>query len=371
MFTPSRRPGEWTDDHQFFYSLLWSAFLDLDAYSASRFRRPFFPYSTEFVVSQLLPDDPEVKKLGLVRDPARPPAVCLSPRFVQLALWTVVPQLFGAPVPHPGESRSAERSDDARTALQQAVAQQLRNDLGIDVAAFRFDPDARPLLPPGLGLGIEDAHLTIDAGRRRASARISAAVQVQYEPRAEVARVIDPSTWSAFGYWDVASRAKPGPRDGSVDMTLRLPGGAFASETKTSPLRATYGSAAGPFAARVDFDCSELMKPPPRDAQDAQFERRRASTPHAQADQEQQEREHRHYAKPYTPDAAHVGRLRGYVQIEKIAGRPGWTSFEAQREVRFESPNHDRFRIETLTCWLACDVLSFAEAYAQRTERAP
>jgi hypothetical protein len=99
MFTPNRKPGEeWTSDHQYLYSLLWSSFLDLDAYSASRFRRRFHPYSTEFAVLELLrsvgrrvpvPEIPQERsRLGNGTTPR------LSHRFVDLALWTAVPKLF-------------------------------------------------------------------------------------------------------------------------------------------------------------------------------------------------------------------------------------------------------------------------------------
>jgi hypothetical protein len=119
--------------------------------------------------------------------------------------------------------------------------------------------------------------------------------------------------------------------------------------------------ARGPFEARVDFDCLESKRPPQDDSAAAMLECMRA---YAQPTDEDPLEHRQHYAKPDARDAIHVRQLRGYLKLEKIEGRPGWTRFTAEREGRFESPNHDRFRVETLMCWLTCDLLSFAAKYA-------
>ena len=370
MFTPDRKPGDpWTDDHQYLYSLLWSSFLDLDAYSASRFRRRFFPYSTEFVVRELLWDiEPEVRKLGIGDTRSRLSnggTPRLSRPFVDLALWTVVPSLFGrwayGDPSRPQHTRDG--SDDfERVAgpLRRIVADQLHSDLDIEVAAFRFDADARPLLPPGLGLGIENPKIDVVAGRRCATADLSADVNVSYDTDAAVVEAVDPMTWSIFAYWSPPQTTYTGCDPGTVEMELVLPGGNSAAENKWRPLRMAYSTAKGPFGARVDFDCLESQPPSYRDPEAAGFESRRACS-HSGEDPP----EHgRYYDAPYAPDAMHVRQLRGYLKLEKIEGRPGWTRLVAQREGRFESPNHDRFRVETLMFWLTCDLLSFAQKYA-------
>src|SRR5690349_9642121 len=92
--TPTER---WDDVRQYSYSLLWSSFLDLDAYSASRFEKRFRPYSSEWVVREILWDLDEVKRLGIGDDRDQRyehDEVQLSRAFRMLALWNVVPNIF-------------------------------------------------------------------------------------------------------------------------------------------------------------------------------------------------------------------------------------------------------------------------------------
>jgi hypothetical protein len=362
MFIPNRKLGDpWTDDHQYLYSLLWSSFLDLDEYSAAHFRRRFRPYSTEFAMLELLRSVGR-KVPAFEHDRSRfnddNVKTRLSRPFVDLALWTAVPKLFRE-LAYGGRG-GPDHSDSDDEMLRRAVADQLCEDLDIQVAAFRLDADERPLLPPGLGLGIENATVDVVAGRRRATAHLSADVNVPYDSIQYDEDPIDPATWWIFAYWSPQWLPLRGNRD-AVDMELILPGGRFAAETKLSPLQMTYSMARGPFEARVDYVCFESKRPSQEDPAAALLEVTRAyggpndedSLEHGQDD-----------AEPYARDAIQVRRLRGYLKLEKIAGRPGWTRFTAEREGRFESPNHDRFSVETLMCWLTCDLLSFAAKYA-------
>jgi hypothetical protein len=380
MFTPNRGLGApWTDAHQYLYSLLWSSFLDLDAYSASRFRRRFFPYSTEFAVLELLRSIgrqvpvPKITQMGSRLGDGTTPR--LSRPFVDLALWTAVPKLFGEST-YGDPSRPTRCGPDdsypGAEILRRAVADQLREDIDIEVAAFRFDADARPLLPPGLGLGIENATVEVVAGRRRATAHLSADVNVPYDaiPHDNVASdkdaPIDPTTWWIFEYWNPPSPPPELGNHGTIEMELVLPGGHSATETKWSLLKMAYTMARGPFEARVDFDCLESERQSHEESAAALFESTRAYGPPTDQDRLENGRYH---AQPYAPHAIHIRRLRGYLKLEKIEGRPRWTRFVAEREGRFESPNHDRFRAETLMFWLTCDLLSFAAKYAFTGDR--
>src|SRR5262249_36311193 len=194
----------------------------------------------------------------------------------------------------------------------------------------------------GLGLGIENATVDVVAGRRRATAHLSADVNVPYDNIPYDEDPIDPATWWIFAYWSPQWLPLRGNHD-AVDMELILPGGRFADKTKRSPLRMTYSMARGPFEARVDYICFESKRPSQEDTAAALREFTRAHGGPSDEDS----LEHR---QDYAQDAVHVRRLRGYLKLEKVAGRPGWTRFTAEREGRFESPNHDRFRVETLMC---------------------
>lgn len=369
MFTLEPTSGTWQDEHQYLYSLLWSSFLDLDFYSASRFRRRYYPYSTEFVIRELLwdldprvqawlPDAPRVSRTGAE----------LSEPFRRLALWTVAPRLFEAVDPTQGGGRRL-RTEDARKHVKEmrdVVTSQLRSDLQIELAAFRIEVDSRPLLPPDPALGIENTHLEIVAGRRSATALLAADVRVPYTQDSPSCGVVDPDQWSLFTYWIPQAAVRKSVGTQVLGMHLLLPGGNSASLTKQRALEMTYASTAGPFGARIDFDCIESAGQPNQDRQraGALLEVQRARTPFPQQNELEQ------YTKPYDDDETHVDHLRGYLAIDKIAGRPGWTRFVSQREVRFESPNHDRFRVETLMFWLAIDLLSFTEKYASAKEPA-
>src|SRR5262249_53744501 len=206
MLTPTRKLGDpWTDDHQYLYSLLWSSFLDLDAYSATHFRRRFRPYPTEFAVLELLRSvGHKVPAFGHDRSRLDNVTTRLSRPFVDLALWTAVPKLFhelayGDPS-RPGRWGLGD-SDWDDEMLRRAVTDRLCEDLAIQVAAFRLDADERPPLPPGLGLGIENATVDVVAGRRRATAHLSADVNVPYDNIPYDEDPIDPATWWIFAYW--------------------------------------------------------------------------------------------------------------------------------------------------------------------------
>lgn len=357
-------PGPtWQHHDQYFYSLLWSAFLDLDAYSTSLQRRRFFPYSTHFVVRELLPENDEVRALVDGAEPERRGAAGqrLDLRFRDLALWTVIPRLLG-PTPYQEPSAPRRRRfdlDDAATSrrLGAIVCDHLRESCDIDVAAFRLDAGSRPIVPPGLALGIGDAKLEVTAGRRTAKARLSAVVQVPYR-RDTVARLTDPRTWRLFTYWDpVESEAAASP--GVLPMKLLLPGGNRATRSKWRELSFAHAAAVTPFEARIDYQGVESNDPEvapsdPRLSAAKRNEVQRAGIVTEEIDGLFEQRE------PWGRDFPHVREIRGYLSLQKVEARPHWTRLVAEREVRFESPNHDRFRVETLMFWLTCDLVSFA-----------
>ena len=355
---------QWTDEHQYLYSLLWSAFLDLDAYSASRFRRRFFPYSTNFVVRELLVDDDDVQrsvggKESRLKGLTEPK---LDGSFRNLALWTVIPKLLG-PAPYQDARRPerGEREGEIALALGGVVSGVLKENCKIDVAAFRLRSESRPVVPPGLGLGIGQTVFEIVAGRRTARVRLSAAVQIPYGDR--IAQLTDPRTWDVFTYWRTSEKPQP-DSSSEILMELLLPGGNRAALSKWRELQFAYRSSITPFEARIDYDGVETgdLEAMPVTI-DHEAERATDSEPSAG--------NRWNYEEPWGRNFTHLRGIRGFLSFEKVPARPLWTRFVAEREVRFESPNHDRFRVETLMFWLACDLLSFASAFSPGKDNAP
>ena len=354
MFHPAKtRSTGWTDKHQYLYSLLWSSFLDLGYYSAGRAYRRYRPYSTAWVLREILRDVPGIKDLGIGRTSSsfldEGPALGLAPRFRDLALWAASPSLFqnhmslGASGPYVDSER--RRLDDGRLQrLREIFRRYFLHQFDVELAVFRQRFETWPLLPPTLGGQVTAA---VMAARRSATAQVTADVQLPYE---KLCSFVHPSTWNVCAYWENATDAVAGGR-GVQALRLCLPGGRSVA-SKWRDTRVEFAATSGSFESRVDYDVQERTGPEDR---------------HANAEEESElegdeadEADGPVSLPLYSPERAQIAGLNGYLSFAKIAGRPGWTCINAQRTARFESPNHDRFRVETLLFWLAIDVLSFA-----------
>lgn len=389
MFEPDPSPiDDWTADHQYAYSLLWSSFLDLDVTALGGHRKRFYPYSTEFVARELLWPYPDVQAMGIGGPSSRlaDSRVTLAEPFVRLALWTLVPNLFqprgASDDARPSGRRRGAAARERLAALGRILCDHFKagarrtgasagagvagghaDTLRLDLAAFGLDDQSRPVLPPFPDLGIGDAAVTVHAGRRSASARLSCPVQIPFGD--ELQRAVDPRGWGTFVYWRPVEGSA---RDGDLRhlrMRLCLPGGNLAApDVKWRALDLSYVTSAGAFGARTDFHATEPVHDEPGEDDACPDLPDEASFLEEPPDQP---------TSPGLPcaerDAVHVRDLRGYLSIEKIPGRPGWTSFVTEREARFGSPNHDRFRVETLMFWAAVDLLSFATTYRVRVAR--
>lgn len=371
LFKQSPPDNGWTHNHHYLYSLLWSAFLDLDAFTASRLRKRFFPYSTNFVVRELLFDEYAHVELHVPGEPSRlraTPSTRLDDRFRDVALWTTIPKLLGPPPYRDRRApvRNEHGLDDAEVAqaLGAIVSEHFKNTYDLEQASFRLDPESRPIVPPALGLSIADARFDVTAGRRVARARLSAVVQSPFR-QDEMAQLSDPQNWTLFGFWDPGPNVEARQQHDGIPMRLLLPGGNQLEPSKWRELSFSYASAITPFESRIDYEAVERRDPAALVLKEAitdaiRYEADRASngsdeSPDARSDKRWQ----------WGKDFPHIGHLRGYLSLEKVQGRPGWTRFTAEREARFESPNHDRFRVETLMFWLTCELVSFAIQFAR------
>lgn len=328
--------GSWGHNAQYLYSVLWSAFLDLDAYTASQALKRFRPYSSEWVAQELLGLNREAEPRGRGR-PLR-----LTDSFDALATWLVAPRLLGEPdAPRhdgTGSRPAAPRDAMVRDRLRQRFEQHFR----VPVAYRRWDVDAQSPLPPLPHLGIGPVTIDVVAGRGAATATMRGAVQVPYGSLREI---VQPNAWGECQHLVVRGAAE---RSGSCELVLRLPGGAWEGSGKGRDMSMDYDRFDGAFESRVDYSASES------DAPDF-------STSHGEGFSSEDEEE-KDGAGHFSGDAAHVGTMRGFLSVEKMKGRPGWSSVVAERSISFASPNHDRFKVETLMFWHAIELMSFALA---------
>jgi hypothetical protein len=329
----------WSSNAQYMYSVLWSAFLDLDAYTASRALQRFRPYSSEWVARELLGlnTDSETRERGR--------RLRLTSSFDALATWLVAPRLL---------SESAEsRRDGGRpwrsTSLAEADRVNLRKHFerhfSVPVAYRRWDVDAQSPLPPLPDLGIGPATIDVVAGRGTATATLRSAVQVPY---GSLCQIVQPAVWGESEHFVIVGGGEE--RSGSCDFKLRLPGGAWVGERKQREMKLQYDTFTGAFESRVDYAASELDAPP-----DLVADSGKEFLP-------SKEEENKDEAGRYSKDAVHVGAMRGFLSVEKMKGCPGWSSVVAERTIAFESQNHDRFKVETLMFWHAIELMSFVLA---------
>jgi hypothetical protein len=338
----------WSDARQYLYSLVWSSFLDLDRYTASRAFRRFLPYSSVWVAYELLHERRKVANLrfGDRRQGSELDKLRLCPLATDLALWTVAPGLFSPMKGADALGGQGATGDDEEfvAKLRDLFREDHLERFGVDLAAASLDPEFRPILPPRPELGIEAPITSVRAGRRFATVRIEANVQ---RPFFAMRDVVDPSTWSRTGHWRLSGKVDQVRGTRWAEMHLRLPGGRFAlSQAKNRKLRMKFEIARGPFARRVDYAAFETGAPTQPSIE-----------PYEDAPQQVEEQDV--FQSPYDPRAVHIRGMRGFLGVEKLAGRPRWSRLIAERTVAFESPNHDRFRVETLLFWLSSELLAF------------
>lgn len=342
----------WSDERQYLYSLVWSSFLDLDRYTASRAFRRFLPYSSVWVAHELLPKRDGVSKptFGTRGEGSALDRYKLCPLATDLALWTVAPGLFSAMkgADALGWRRARKGDDEAFVAeLREAFRLDFAERFGMDLAASPLDPEFRPIFPPRPQLGIEATATSVIAGRRFATARIQANVQ---RPFYAMRDVVDPAKWSEAGHWKASGEAKSERGTRSIVMCLRLPGGRFRiSSAKNRNLSMKFEIARGPFDRRVDYSAFE-----PEDPSSACVD-----SGLSEALKRREEEDDDAPKSPYDKESVHVRGMRGFLAVERLAGRPRWSRVTAERTVAFESPNHDRFRVETLLFWLTSEILAF------------
>lgn len=336
---PGLAPGTWTNDAQYLYSLLWSAFLDLDKYTASRALRRFRPYSTEWVVKTLLEWRP-----GAIRMEERAPdsaPVRLAEPFEALALWVITPRLLE----DPGRPRIAVGERALRPLeverIPEAFRTRFEKHFRVPISYRRDDAGAQSTFPPLPELGIGPATIEVTAGRRVAKATMRSPVQVPYKLLSEI---VDPSKWNDCDHIVVR-----GDAEDVRSMTLRLPGGGWDDAVKHREMELRFEKSSGPFEARIDYFAKETKKR--REAQSDSDER---LDPGAEANEDVFPSEDN--------DSRQVDGMRGFLAVRKMQGRPGWSYVVAERTISFESPNHDRFRVETLIFWHVVELMSFVLA---------
>ena len=327
--------GAWSDEAQYLYSVLWSAFLDLDFYTTKQALKRFRPYSTEWVAKELL---------GLTEGAGRDRGVSvrLADPFEALATWVVAPRLFGDPDRlrmDGGRTRPAASQDDA---VRHGLRERFERYFRVPVAYRRGDVDAQSPLPPLPDLGIGPATIDTIARRGAATATMRSSVQVPYD---SLRKIVEPANWGDCQHFVMSSTE----HSGSCEMDVRLPGGAWNDDVKQRRMRFEYETFTGAFESRIDYSAAETDASYPMPLAGERVLTREEEADDAGAGQ-------------YSPKAVHVGAMRGFLSVEKMKGRPGWSDVVAERTVSFESPNHDRFKVETLMFWHVIELMSFVLA---------
>lgn len=349
MFQALAKRSGWTNTHQCLYSLIWSAFLDLDEHSARETYKRYRPYSIVLVLGTLLRDVWKKEEIDLDSFGAElfHPTVKLDPTFRELALWALTPSLFhetmslGSTAPR--VSREQRKIDEEKLGrVREVFRRYFRETFDVELASFRQSFESWPLLPPILAGEVRTA---VTAARRSATANVTADVQLNYEC---LRRFVAPHTWNAFPHWNHAENGAGGD---TLTMGLCLPGGRKIS-SKWRTMQGAFAVTGGSFESRLDYELTERpSNGPVHDADE------RASSGVGEHDRA---RDQKQLLPIYSPNRPQVATLRGYLSFAKIPARPGWTRVVAERTARFESPNHDRFRVETLLFWLAVEVLTIA-----------
>lgn len=337
---------DWTNEHQYLHSLLWSCFLDLDSYPAGLNYKRYQPYETAFAIETLLNWQEKSSARARLRN-----------RFLDLAVWNAAPRFFGQG-PDSADGAKAAQTKKARSLardranvrrLYARFREEFATRFQLDLAASRpeIEPGERSLLPPTLEPSIEDVRAEVVASRRIARIRVAANVQVDYE---DMLGVLAPGNWTACSYLALAddkNDVEISSNDGSTRVEtsgfkIRLPGGDEANRHSSAPddvtskvrtLDVNHTAAWSPFSARVDYQAFEVPI---------------AAGGKVRNDSSAKEVE--------------IDRLSGYFAVDKARGRPGWTTFTAERTVQFASFNHDRYRVETLQYWAAVEIISLVEA---------
>lgn len=228
----------------------------------------------------------------------------LRPAFVKLAYWTLAPAMVGGDRPGAGEFR--ERFADL---------------FGFDLAAMSSQAFDRPLLPPLPEIGLEEGRIRVEYARQAVRATVDCTVLT---PFSALAPFVSPWECPSSPFWTELHGT-----EGDRKPAVRLPGGwEESSVLKIRTIDLETDVAVSPFGSRVDYSLRE----PPGGA---------------------------------TPERSDVnremGECRGYMLVEKLAGRPGACRVSARREASFLDFNHKHFRAETVMYWLAADLVAFAD----------
>lgn len=331
--------GAWSNDAQYLYSLLWSAFLDLDAYSARRALRRFRPYSTEWVVKTLLewrPGEARAAERAPDPDPVR-----LSACFEALALWVIAPRLLA--------ERNRSRIAVGRRAVSPSHVDSIpepfrtrfEQHFRVPISYRRDDVDAQSPFPSFPDLGIGPATIEVAAGRRLAKATMRSPVQIPYD---SLSGIVDPMSWNDCDHIVVS-----GAEEHVRTMALRLPGGGWNDRVKCREMQLDFEKSCGAFEARIDYFAKESA-----DRREGKGDPDERSSPSTEAADD--------VIASEANDTIQVDGMRGFLTVRKMQGRPGWSYVVAERAVSFESPNHDRFKVETLMFWHVIELMSFVLA---------
>jgi hypothetical protein len=322
---------EWTKEHQRVHSLYWSAFLGLaKVQDTDRLDKRYDPSATGETAKTLL-------KLW---DVDRPPRIRKS--FMKLALWTLAPRVLDAPENYePSRANNRQRRDIDPATISEPFRSAFREQFDFEPGADgAWDPD-RLLVPELPELGIEGTRVETRAYRRSVVVHTETVVT---RPFGKLAIIVNPSSWVSCPFWaklPAGNRRNLPNRSAAngIPVAVRLPGGRrFQGEGTKRPKQRDvllkFEVATSAFEARIDYEGKELG-----DDQDPEAPPRR----------------------PALWPPVEIDGFRGFLQVEKLAGRPGACLVTAEREARYLGFNHDRFRAETTAYWVASDLLACVE----------
>lgn len=332
MFEAADR-GVWDKGHQRLHTLYWSTFLGLPSgYDTTRFRDRYHPATSVLAADELLAH----WKSGAS------PRVLRS--FQKLALWTLAPHFFGGAGPrYSGDDGAAFD----RTA--QAVRDAFKARFGFDVAADRGWDD-RKLVPELPELEFEGAAIETRARQRSMRAHVDAVVTLPY---ARLRSIVHPWRWACSPFWSTVP-ASGSLTDGSlretVSAAVRLPGGWWPDANKVRPIELEVDLADSPFETRLDYQAKEVPQP-----DEPTGRPRRRANPETAVQQSTGK------ADDDEAPRMELGRIVGFFLVEKMPGRPGACRIVAEREATFFDFNHEHFCAETLSYWLASELLALVE----------
>ena len=307
---PRRDSAGWTDDHQKLHSLLWSAFLNITSdYDSGRFRKRYAPVHATETFRQLRDHTKEERAPRLRTD------------YLKAAAWMLAPRFCG--------------SDHDEAPSFRGTYRRL---FGVDLAAERSSGLSRPPLPAMPELGIEGTSVRIETSPPAVRVHMEAVVQ---SPFLILREIVYPWKWTSC-FWGRLPESQTLLQNGfrgRLPAAVRLPGGELVNGkvTKTRPLLLDVDITTSPFAARLDY--SGLEK--------AAKEKAAALANRT--------------GKQARKRLIEIAAVSGFLLVEKLAGRPGACRVVAEREAIFSNFNHRLFAAETVTYWLASELISFCE----------